>query len=41
MLTKDGAAVRHEILPASHGLTQQDLRLAAAFIGALGEPAVG
>jgi len=41
MLTKDGAAVRHEILLASHGLTQQDLRLAAAFIGALGEPAVG
>jgi len=37
MLTKDGAAVQHEILPASHGLTQQDVRLAAAFVDALGK----
>jgi phospholipase/carboxylesterase len=35
LLAKDGAAVRHEILPASHALTQQDMRLSAAFIDAL------
>lgn len=31
-LTAAGAAVRHEILPAGHGLTQPDITLARAFL---------
>jgi phospholipase/carboxylesterase len=34
-LTERGATVRHEVLPASHGLTQADLSLATDFLAAM------
>jgi phospholipase/carboxylesterase len=34
-LTRDGAVLRHEILPAGHGLTQSDVTLARQWLASL------
>ena len=39
VLTRDGAALRHEVLPGGHGLTQSDINLARGWLANVALPA--